>query len=85
VPAVETVQRVMGGRPQNSGRQAIDRSQGPSTVRASEEQADLGGSSGGDDYNARAVRHSIRVFVATGAAMKLWSLLSSRLMARKQE
>jgi len=38
----------------------------------------------GDDYNARAIRHSIRVFVATGAAMKLWALLSNRLTAKSQ-
>jgi hypothetical protein len=49
------------------------------------EAADLGAGPSGDDYNARAIRHSIRVFVATGAAMKLWQFLSSRLMAKHQE
>jgi hypothetical protein len=32
-----------------------------------------------DDYNARAVRHSLRVFIATGAAMKLWEMVQRRL------
>ncbi|KAK4126804.1 hypothetical protein N657DRAFT_661151 [Parathielavia appendiculata] len=38
-----------------------------------------------DDYNARAIRHSIRVFVATGALMKLWGVASARLMWKKQD
>jgi hypothetical protein len=32
-----------------------------------------------DDYNARAVRHSLRVFVATGALMKAYGVLMGRL------
>lgn len=96
-PAVETVQRVIDGRPRSSSRSAAspgeagqskaeDRSHGSSAAATSKDRAaDLGGGPGGDDYNARAIRHSIRVFVATGAAMKLWSLISSRLTARKQE
>jgi hypothetical protein len=44
------------------------------------------GSVPGDDYNARAIRHSIRVFVATGALMKIWGIVSARLMGSgKQE
>lgn len=96
-PAVETVQRLMDGRPRSSSRavaapgesgqsKAEDRSQASSAATASKVRAaDLGSDAGGDDYNARAIRHSLRVFVATGAAMKLWSLLSSRLTAKKQE
>lgn len=38
-----------------------------------------------DDYNARAIRHSLRVFVATGALMKLWEMASARLMGKKAE
>lgn len=40
---------------------------------------------GADDYNARAIRHSIRVFIATGALMKLWGVVSARLLAKKNE
>lgn len=33
-----------------------------------------------DDYNARAIRHALRVFVATGAGMKAWEAVSARFM-----
>ncbi|KAL1881483.1 hypothetical protein VTK73DRAFT_3545 [Phialemonium thermophilum] len=41
-------------------------------------------SRGADDYNARAVRHSLRVFLATGALMKFWGMLSGRLTKKNQ-
>lgn len=84
VPTVETVNRMMDG-PQKipaRGQQA-----GAANARA---ESGSGGAVGppaakaADDFNARAIRHSIRVFVATGALMKAWSILSSRLVASKQ-
>ena len=33
----------------------------------------------GDDYNTRAVRHAIRVFLATGSLMKLYGIITRRL------
>ncbi|KAH9216654.1 hypothetical protein DL95DRAFT_362969 [Leptodontidium sp. 2 PMI_412] len=35
---------------------------------------------GRDDYNAAAVRASLRVFVATSAALKVWGLISERFL-----
>ncbi|KAJ6439719.1 carnitine acetyl transferase [Purpureocillium lavendulum] len=35
--------------------------------------------SGGDDYNARAVRHALRVFAATWVGMKGWEAISRRM------
>ena len=37
---------------------------------------------GRDDYNAAAVRASVRVFVATSAALKVWGLVSERFLGR---
>jgi hypothetical protein len=37
---------------------------------------------GGDDYNAKAVRHAQRVFVATMLGMKGWEAISRRLNRR---
>lgn len=37
---------------------------------------------GKDDYNASAVRASLRVFLATGAGLKAWSVLSQRLFGK---
>lgn len=92
-PAVETVQRVMDGRPNNraQGQSLVetDKSKNKDRPRGSGDAVPRGrresvAGPAGDDYNARAIRHSIRVFVATGAAMKLWALLSNRLTARNQ-
>lgn len=33
----------------------------------------------GDDYNTRAIRHAIRVFIATGSLMKLYHVVSRKL------
>lgn len=43
-----------------------------------------GKGAGADDYNARAIRHSLRVFIATGALMKLWGIMSARVLGKKQ-
>ncbi|KAM7221786.1 hypothetical protein V8F06_002779 [Rhypophila decipiens] len=45
-----------------------------------------GGNTGGaDTYNTKAIRHSIRVFVATGALLKLWDIVQARVLAKKQD
>jgi hypothetical protein len=38
---------------------------------------------GAKDYNARTIRHSMRVFIVTGALMKLYETLSARLARRR--
>ncbi|EJT82124.1 hypothetical protein GGTG_02098 [Gaeumannomyces tritici R3-111a-1] len=38
-----------------------------------------------NDYNARAVRHSMRVFIATSIAMKTWSIVLKRIMGAKKD
>lgn len=38
-----------------------------------------------NDYNARAVRHSMRVFIATSIAMKTYSVFLKRIMGAKKE
>ena len=91
-PTVDTVQRIMNGKPHDRRREAQSpddgKAKGSPTGRpdgddksASEEERALGGA---DDYNARAIRHSLRVFVATGAAMKLWEIVSTKLMRKPQ-
>jgi hypothetical protein len=42
-----------------------------------------GGNIGGGDYNAAAVRASVRVFLATSAGLKTWELISKRLLGRQ--
>lgn len=36
--------------------------------------------SGRDDFNAAAVRASLRVFIVTGAGLKVWAALSQKLL-----
>lgn len=43
-----------------------------------------GKGAGADDYNARAIRHSLRVFIATGALMKLWGIVSARVLGKNK-
>jgi hypothetical protein len=37
---------------------------------------------GRDDYNAAAVRASLRVFMATAAGLKVWGLIKGRILGR---
>jgi hypothetical protein len=97
VPTVDTVQRVLDGQPysriqRGKSLSATDRSRSPRPAGPSEpgvatvpERRDPVASSADDGYNARAIRHSVRVFVATGAMMKLWAFVRGRLMSKKQE
>ena len=40
---------------------------------------------GPDDYNASAIRSSLRVFVATFAGLKAWDLFSQKVLSRGKE
>lgn len=39
---------------------------------------------GGDDYNAKAVRHALRVFAATWVGMKGWEAVARRVAGDKE-
>ncbi|KAK7964507.1 hypothetical protein PG988_011481 [Apiospora saccharicola] len=43
----------------------------------------VGGGGRGDSYNARAVRHALRVFVATNLGMKAYDMVMSRIKGQK--
>lgn len=98
VPTVENVNRIMNG---NAGvsNTAKGKGKGKEVERggwADMSVADVGSTSAGvgagagamlgaDDYNARAVRHSIRVFVGTAMALKAWGMVATRLMGQKPD
>lgn len=91
-PTVDSVQKMMdggsSGGSQGGGVGKGDKAKGKrrASVAGGGGVPAKGNNTGGaDDYNARAVRHSLRVFVATGALMKLWDIISARLLAQKQE
>jgi len=88
-PTVDSVQKMMEGEPGKGGGQGAakgGKGKGKGKDKDTGKGKDVGrGMVVVDDYNARAVRHSLRVFVATGALMKLWEAVSARLAARKNE
>ncbi|KAK3942643.1 hypothetical protein QBC46DRAFT_425775 [Diplogelasinospora grovesii] len=83
-PSVDAVQKIMHGDQTRKGR---------GRDAATDDGGDVGKETtttpaavvGADDYNARAVRHSIRVFVATGALMKLYGIVTARLLMGKKQ
>lgn len=87
-PAVDTVHRIMDGEPAGRGRAQSLTKGGKGKTKENEKNKSSAGAnaSGGadDDYNARAIRHSIRVFLATATSMKLWGVASAKLMGHKK-
>lgn len=98
VPTVENVNRIMNGSASVSDR-AKGKGKGKEIERSSHADmsvSDVGSTSAGvgagagamlgaDDYNARAVRHSIRVFVSTVMALKAWGTIATTFMGQKQD
>lgn len=98
VPSVEAVNRIMngdnpsarGGRSsQKKGKEKEggDGLLGPADVGSTSAgvHAGAGAMVGADDYNARAVRHSLRVFGTIATALKLWAVVAERLLGQKRE
>jgi hypothetical protein len=82
-PTVDAMQRIIDGP---RGRVSSVGKGGKGKGQSREREGDrVVAVHGADDYNARAIRHSIRVFVATGALMKLWGVVLARLTGRKKE
>lgn len=63
-PSVGSVERIIDGERAHAAR------------KESREGRTVGA---GDDYNTRAVRHALRVFLATGSAMKLYTVVTRKL------
>lgn len=89
VPTVETVNRIMNGPGESSisAKKAIAAEMNVRDVGSTSAGAGAGAGAmvGADDYNARAVRHSLRVFAATAAGMKLYAMVAEKLMGAKKE
>lgn len=81
-PSVTAVERIVEGDKPTAPRQ-VTNANAPSGSGAG------AGAGAGvrtvDDYNARAVRHSLRVFLGTAMAMKGWALISTKFLGGKPE
>ncbi|KAG8170211.1 hypothetical protein KVR01_000956 [Diaporthe batatas] len=96
VPTVETVNRIMNGDAGTSADRKAKAKSKDAGAPVDMTVADVGSTSAGvnagagailgaDDYNARAVRHSIRVFATTAVALKAWGVVAARFMGQKQD
>lgn len=94
VPTVENVNRMMNGDAsvaekasgEGEGEGEGDEPTGLADIRpANRRSTSAGAMVGADDYTARAVRHSVRVFVGTAVALKAWGIVAARLMGQGQE
>lgn len=93
VPTVEAVNRIMNGAdiaPKKSKEKRTARQEEEWTVRdvgstSAGAKAGAGAMLGADDYNARAVRHSLRVFLATALGMKTYALIAQRFLGATRE
>ncbi|KAK5653000.1 hypothetical protein OQA88_9286 [Cercophora sp. LCS_1] len=89
-PTVDTVTKMMEGESTGQRQRAGSASGGNKSATTAKGGKNKDGGkekgvvehTGADDYNARAVRHSLRVFVATGALMKLWGLAQGKLLGK---
>lgn len=63
---------------------AVDKALQPRDSGSGKKGSGSSNSSGTDDYNARAVRHSLRVFAVTWFGMKGWEAISRRLRQREK-
>ncbi|KAK6211391.1 hypothetical protein QIS74_10655 [Colletotrichum tabaci] len=81
-PSVTAVERIVEGDKPTAPRQ-VTNANAPSGSGAG------AGAGAGvrtvDDYNARAVRHSLRVFLGTAMAMKGWALISTQFLGGKPD
>ena len=85
-PSVDTVQRIMhgDGPAAGAGASRADKASGKGKEPESAPPG-VGAVVGADDFNARAVRHSLRVFLTTATLMKLGGLISARFSGQKKE
>ena len=79
VPTVAAVERILDGSDKSGSSSPSSRRKGKKDNRFT------GDGDGADTYNARAVRHSMRVFVTTGVLMRLWRIVEARMGKGKKE
>ncbi|KAI0394930.1 hypothetical protein F5Y17DRAFT_233936 [Xylariaceae sp. FL0594] len=82
-PTVNTVERYMDGEASRR-RDSVARKSGKGKGKESAAAPRAPGGRGGDTYNARAIRHALRVFVLTGIGAKALETLMARLKGQNQ-
>ncbi|KAI0601184.1 hypothetical protein F4775DRAFT_589875 [Biscogniauxia sp. FL1348] len=84
-PTVNAVERYMeGGNGSARTRASSIGSAGKGKGKGKDKAASGGRGGGGDSYNARAIRHALRVFIATGLGSKAYETIIARVKGRGQ-
>jgi len=81
-PTVNTVEKYMGGETSRR-RDSVARETGKGKGKESAPSR-APSRRGGDTYNARAIRHALRVFVLTGVGAKAFEILMARLKGQNE-
>ncbi|KAI1405052.1 hypothetical protein F4819DRAFT_445592 [Hypoxylon fuscum] len=84
VPSVSTVERYMDGGSTRRESTAVKEASKDNNRDKDRGKAADSGTSRGDTYNARAVRDSLRVFIATGLGTRAYETVVARLKAQKE-
>ncbi|KAI0008355.1 hypothetical protein F4779DRAFT_452440 [Xylariaceae sp. FL0662B] len=82
-PSVNAVEKYMDGT--DSRRASVsDKDAGRKGKGKEKATSGSGAANRGDSYNARAIRHALRVFIATGVSMKTYESVMARIKGQKQ-
>lgn len=90
MPSVNTVENYMegtGSRRDSIARDDVAKGKGKGKGKDKGKEQDAirdPGRKGGDSFNARAIRHALRVFIATGLGMKTYEMAIARLKGGKE-
>ena len=83
-PTVSAVEKYMNGPGEDGTRGKGKGSKAAVASASSSSSAPSPSTGGADTYNARAIRHALRLFVATGLGMKLYNTIMARLKGQKE-
>ena len=91
-PSVEKVNRIMNGpgsaSRRGSAEEGAETATGKEAPAMTDKRAQQEASKamvGADDFNTRAIRHSVRVFVGTAVGMKVWTTAMAKIMGKGKE
>ncbi|KAJ8120535.1 hypothetical protein ONZ43_g2776 [Nemania bipapillata] len=86
-PTVNTVEKYINGEGDRRSSVSRDPPKGKGKGKGKDKAPPRGlqpGGGGGDNHNVRAIRHALRVFVATGLGAKAYEILLARVKGQKE-
>ncbi|KAI0021750.1 hypothetical protein F4780DRAFT_789797 [Xylariomycetidae sp. FL0641] len=84
-PSVNAVEKYMDGSASNRRSSVDDRDRGAGRGKGKERAVSRGGGAGrGDSYNARAIRHALRIFLATNLGATVFQAVVARIKGSQE-